>query len=187
MNFFEVEFKYRADEISLTDFHAFCKAKNPKKYIEASGFDHFYSNPKETESFCRLRVGADMLQLTCKQKTTEKNNFTRAEDNINLKKGTSKAQVESFLSKVGYTYNTSIFKSCFIYKFESYTYVYYVCYDVDMKELGRFVEIEMCEECGWSSEQAALNELVILEKLSKDLGITPQARVKRSLYEMFKK
>lgn len=187
MKFKEIELKYRADDISLSDFHDFCWKSPKSKYIEASGFDHFYANESEPDAFCRLRVGVDVFQLTYKKKTVDANNFIRDEDNIDLAKSMTRAKVESFLSKIGYTYNTSVFKSCFIYKHDWYTYVYYVCYDIEMKETGRFIEIEMSEEHDWASESEAWNQLVVLEKLAKSLGLTPQSRTKKSLFELYRK
>lgn len=188
MKFKEVEFKYRADEISLEKFVQFAKQNGPDKYIEASGFDYFYENPKDEAGFYRLRVGHDTYQLTYKQKTTAANNFIRHEDNLNMdRSNTTQPQIEAHIARHGYKHNTTIFKSCFIFKYDLYTLVYYVCYDTDMHELGRFVEIEMSEEHAWPSEQEAYNNLLVLEKLFKCIGLVPQARVKKSLYELYKK
>lgn len=186
--YLEIETKYKAEDIPLSKFHEFCKKNSPVKYTEASGWDHFYANRDDkNDSFCRLRIGPDIFQLTFKSKMASNNNYVRHEDNIDLSVSTSRPQVESFLDKFGYNYNTSIFKSCFVYRYSWWTMVFYVCYDVDMHELGRFLEIEMSEEYEWSSEQDAWNQLVVLEKLAKPLGLSPQARIKRSLFELFQK
>lgn len=187
MKFREIEFKYKADNISLSVFEAFCKKNSPLTHLIASGYDHFYDKSDASGSFCRLRVGPDSNQLTFKRKTTDNNNFVRTEHNIDLTRETSREQIEALLSEFGYAYNTSLFKNCFIYKYDWFTYVYYVCYDTDMKELGRFVEIEMSEEHAWQNEEEAYNQLLILEKLCKSLGVSPQCRVKRSLFELYRK
>lgn len=185
----EIEFKYNASEISLSTFTEFCQERNRKnvhKFIIASGYDYFYDSLTNPESFCRHRVGADMNQLTFKKKTSGTNNYVRTEHNIDLENKVSVEQVKLLCGEFGYKYNTSIFKNCFIYAYDRYTLVYYVCYDKDMKELGRFVEIEMKEDHNWSSEEEAYGELTIMEKLCKGLGISSKSRLKRSLYEMFK-
>ncbi len=184
----EVEFKYRADSIKLTDFIEFAKSRGPVRYIEASGFDYFYDSPRDETGFYRMRIGPDMFQLTYKRKTTSQNNFVRDEDNLDIQRvTTTKEQVEKHIGRHGYEFNRSIFKSCFVFKYDLYTLVYYVCYDTDMQELGRFIEIEMSEEHSWPNEQEAYNNLVVLEKLCKSIGLTPQARVKKSLFELYKK
>lgn len=187
MKFMEIEFKYDATGINFSKFTEFCKTLQPQSFIIASGYDRFYSNSKNTDCFCRHRTGLDMNQLTFKRKTSEKNNYVRTEHNLDLSVNMSEDQVAALCNEFGYTYNTSIFKTCFIYKYDWYTLVYYICYDTEMKELGRFLEIEISEEQDWSNEKNAFDELVVLEKLVKPLGITSSARIKKSLYEMFKK
>ncbi len=186
MKFHEVEFKYRADGISLAKFQEFCEAKEPEKYIIASGFDHFYDNETDAVGFYRHRVGPDMNQLTYKRKTSATNNFVRKEHNLDFSKKVSVEQAAAYVKDFGYTLNTTIFKNCFVYKYEYYTLVFYICYDIGMKELGRFMEIEMDEEYAWKSEEEAMVSLVAMERLSKTLGISAQSRVKKSLYELFR-
>lgn len=188
MKYKEIEFKYNADAVKLSDFTAFCGAHNGgAEELRASGFDHFYDNLKDPDAFGRLRVGADSNQLTFKRKTQDTNNFIRTEHNIDLASWTTRDQIEALFSEFGYRYNTSLFKNCFIYVYDTYTFVYYICYDVNMKELGRFIEIEMSEQHSWVNESEAYNHLLVLEKLMKTLGISPQNRIKRSLYELYRK
>lgn len=184
----EVEFKYNAENLTLSDFTEFCAKHKPSfKFIMASGWDDFYENIKDPTAFCRHRHGPDANQLTFKRKLADSNNFIRTEHNMDMTDKMRPDQVSALCSEFGYKYNTTLFKNCFIYKFDWYTLVYYICYDKDMKELGRFFEIEMAEEHDWKDEQEAWNELVVLEKLAKPLGVSPQSRVKRSLWEMYKK
>ena len=185
MNFKEIETKYNAESISYDTFAKFCLEREPEKFILASGYDHFFSNPKELESFFRHRVGSDISQLTFKRKTIERNNFVRHE--YNLDTTMSEDEVKAYVGAFGYEYNTSIFKTCFVYKYSYFILSYYICYDIHMKELGRFVEIEMREDFDFGSEDKAWSALLVLEKLCKDIGINPKARIKRSLYEMYRK
>lgn len=186
MTFSEVEFKYKAEDISLSAFKEFCLARSPLKAVEASGFDHFYASNAGDSSFCRHRVGADTNQLTFKRKTVETNCFIRTEHNIDLAPPVSLPQVAALCEEFGYSYNTSIFKNCFVYKYDWHMIAYYICYDVDMRELGRFVEIEMSEEYDWKNEKEAYSQLIILEKTCKSLGLGPQSRVKQSLFDMYR-
>ena len=187
MNPVEIEFKYNASEIDLPAFVALCTKLSPKNFIGASGWDYFYENVKDPTAFGRLRVGPDSNQLTFKRKLADKNNFVRTEHNIDLANHVTKDQIEALVSEFGYKYNTQLFKNCHIYQFDRHIFVYYIVYDAAMKELGRYVEIEMSEEHPWENDQQALDALVELEKAMKPLGISPQSRIKRSLWEMFKK
>jgi adenylate cyclase class IV len=188
MKFREVEAKYSAENITLTAFQAFCNGREPKviKVVEAAGFDYFYSHPDNPDAFYRHRVGPDLNQLTFKRKTTQGNSNIRIERNTNLALSTSKEEVVALVGEHGYTFNTAIFKTCFVYFFDWYVLSYYVCYDKDLKELGRYMEIEANEEHDWATEQDAWNAVVVMEKLCKPLGLTPQMRIKRSLFELYR-
>lgn len=186
-NNLEIETKYNAAEIPLTEFKKFCEEREPERYIQASGFDYFYSSPDDPASFCRHRTGADKNEFTYKKKTSDSNNTIRREVNVQMEKGEPIATGAALAESFGYKYNTSIFKTCFVYTYSWYTLVYYICYDSEMKELGRYLEIEMKEDYGWKSEEEAWNQLIIIEKLCKPLGVTPQARIKRSLFELYRK
>ncbi len=59
-------------------------------------------------------------------------------------------------------------------------------YNLDLVELGRFIEIELNEHIEWESEASARNALDALEKGCYALGLTPLNRVSASLFEMFK-
>lgn len=187
MKSLEIETKYNAEGISLTHFHEFCKERSPKTYVFASGYDYFYQSAADPDAFCRHRNGPDINQLTFKRKHTAGNNFIRTEHNLDLLESVPVSKVADLCSEFGYVYNTSIFKTCFIYVYQEYTLVYYICCNPEMKEVGRFVEIEMAEEHRWSSQDDAWKSLLVIEKLCKPLGLTTQGRVKRSLYEMFRK
>lgn len=183
----EVEFKYNANNIALTAFNDFCQTlKGAPKYLEAAGFDYFFDSGEDEDGFYRIRIGHDIRQLTYKHKTKDTNNYVRDEHNLNFADSMSKQYIEGYVKSLGYEFNTKIFKNCFIYAFDTYTLVYYVCYDADMKELGRFVEIEMSEDYAWPTEQDAWNELIAMERICRPLGVTPQARVKRSLFELYR-
>lgn len=185
MKYKEIEFKYPANDLSLEDFKNFCKDRKPKGFVHASGYDHFYSKVGDPSSFCRHRIGADFNQLTFKRKTDVANNYIRTEHNIELDPTTSVEQISALCSEFGYEPKATIFKNCFIYVYDFYTLVYYIIYDSSLKELGRFMEIEMREDHSWESEEAAYEDLVLMEKLCKSIGASPSKRIKKSLFEMY--
>ncbi len=65
--------------------------------------------------------------------------------------------------------------------------MYYVVYDQDMKELDRFLEIEMLEDYPWKSEQEARKHLAMVETWLSSLGATPENRESKSLFERYRK
>lgn len=185
IQFKEIELKYRADDIALTDFIRFAQDRKPESSLFVCGYDHFYSDG--SDSFMRHRIGQDFNQLTFKSKTVSKNNFIRNETNVMLGKDVTKEEAADLCEKLGYKLNVSIFKTVFVYVYNRYVLSYYVVCSPDLKELGRYVEIEMSEDYPWETEEMAWNELVKLEQEAKCLGITPQARMKKSLFEQFRK
>ncbi len=183
----EIEFKYDASGMRLEAFHNYCKKLAPLAYNVFSGYDHFYNDTKDKSTFMRFRVGENFSQLTLKRKTAASNSFVRVEHNIQTDPGVPEDNIRALCQDLGFGYNTSIFKTAFIYKCENAVYSYYICYDVNMKQLGTFFEIEMDEDKEWNSPEEALTLLAELERSASELGITAKNRIKLSLFEMYKK
>lgn len=178
----EVEFKYSADNISLESFSQFCRLIGESEYKSAAGYDYFYENGVKG-SFLRHRVGPDINQLTYKRKI-QKDNFIRVERNINLHRDILLEEVTGFCEDTGYKFNTKIMKHSFVFVFDWYIAAYYICYDANMEELNRFIELEVREDM---DNKDPYKELLILEKMYKPLGLMPNDRVKASLFELYRK
>lgn len=183
MDFKEIETKYYADSISMESFEKLVQPLNPS-WMMVSSYDDYYINDKD--EFIRYRYHDHMGELTIKRKTTDTNNNNRVEVNLPTD-GKSSAAVAAFVDLLGYRFNFSIFKTCKIAFLEKAILVYYVVYDKNLKELQRFVEIEANEKFHWTSEQEAWDEVIKYEKMLEPLGITPKHRLRKSLYELFKK
>lgn len=186
MDFKEIELKYKADSVHLEDFISFCAIRAPRSSLYCCGYDYFFVSSKDDGSFIRHRVGADFNQLTFKRKLTDKNNFIRTENNLTLGKDVTKEQVEGLCQSLGYQKNSSIFKTIYVYDYEKYVLSYYIVYDTDLREQGRFIEIEANESYPWREEKEAWDEITAIENQAKELGIVPQNRVKKSLFEQFR-
>ena len=106
---------------------------------------------------------------------------------MNIALSVTNDAVTALVKELDYHYDATIFKNCFIYNYEHYTLVYYVCYDENMTEKGRFIEIEMKEDYPWMDEAEAYHELTVLEKLCNGLGLSKAKRENKSLYELFRK
>jgi adenylate cyclase class IV len=185
MKHIEIEMKYNASVISPDAFNYFCNMKEPMSFAGFSGYDTFYSHPVDTESFFRYREREGEAELTFKRKLSKSDSIIRIEHNLHLLYP-SHDKCEGFVFDMGYVRNSVIFKTALVYDFETYCVCYYICYNTNMEELGRFVEIELHEDLEWGSEDEALASLNQIEQQYHNLGLTPLNRLKTSLFEMFR-
>ena len=185
MKFKEIETKYDATNIKMSDFLKIVDNLPVDKKLMVSSYDDYFTNHKG--EFVRYRHSPDRGELTIKQKMEgAKNNNERVEINLPTS-GDNLPAVTAFLGLQGYEYNFGIYKTCNIFWTGKVDLVYYVVYDKELKELRRFIEVEALEEETWECEEQAWEEVVKYEKLLEPLGITPQHRLKKSLFELFKK
>lgn len=183
---FEVETKYRVKNLKLTDFVELATSWKPTRYVETAGYDYYFVN-EDLSAFCRFRAG-DRFELTTKKKTVNANNFIREEYNLLIAHGEPLEKVAGFCKSIGYPdLNFKIYKSCFIYFYETFDLVYYIVFDENMKETDRFVEIEMLEDYPWDNSEQAWNELVKIEAKLETVGISKKNRLNKSLFEMYKR
>jgi adenylate cyclase class IV len=159
-------------------------------YIEVGSWDTYFSTGKSDE-FIRFREGFNP-ELTIKKKTVGSNNFNRVEVDLKLSATTADyKEVSKWLSilPVPYLKNFKIYKYCFIYVYSDITLVYCVVYNEEMEEKGRFVEIEIDKKQveKFNTPGEALKYLNDFEQKLSVLGITPQNRMKKSLWELFRK
>lgn len=179
----EIEFKYSANDIDMMDFVKLVSPMNPE-WMLVSSYDDYFTNNKD--EFIRYRYHDHMGELTIKRKTTENNNNNRVEVNVPTD-GKSSHAIEAFVNLLGYKRNFSIFKTCKIAFLEKVVLVYYIVYDENLNEKERFIEVEAKEQYNWTSEEIALEEVIKYEKLLEPLGITSKNRLRKSLFEIFKK
>lgn len=183
-SFHEVEYKYKSDNVKLTDFQNLMEKIGYKKKLDISSWDVYYCGNEagDVDNFLRLRL-SETPELTIKKKTKDNNNFTRIEVDVPLDNSRlTEPIVDKFSELLGYYKSTKLFKSCFVYWQEYINYVFYAVYDKDLNELGRFVEIEINKNSGGDRDHLSL-----AEKNLATLGITPQHRLKKSLFETYVK
>lgn len=130
-------------------------------------------------------------ELTTKYKQEGvKNNVQREEKNIRVD-NTSPDTVRSFITDVGYKPNFSIWKTCHIYNFEDATLVFYSVYDTTdgkASKMDNFVEIEVSEEkISEMTEEQAWGVITKYEKALESVGLTARNRLKKSLFEMYRR
>ena len=182
----ELEFKYDGADIKLSKFIEFAQSKSPVKRVEGSGWDHYYSGEGQNFEFIRFRQGG-LSELTIKIKSVEKNNNNRFELDLPLSMDIPRWLVEKFVGLFGFKENFRIYKYFDIYWFPKVDIVYYTIYNKDMLEIGRRVEIEARKDYPFVSAEEALAEVKQMEQMMAEIGITPQKRMKKSMWEQFKK
>lgn len=186
-NYTELEFKYKADDIKLTEFVKLMQTVGFSKRLDISSWDHYYIT-KAPNVFQRYRESTTP-ELTKKVKTSETNNWERIEVDLPLDSSKiTKDIVDKYVSLDGYIFKKSIYKSCFIFWLDNVNYVYYIVYDSDLKEKGRFIEVEVNKEKVElldKSHWKAIDHLKQAAKLLEDIGLSPQNRLKKSLFEIY--
>lgn len=192
----ELEFKYDGSETSLTDFNKFAESMKPTDYIEVCSWDIYYAPPVGSEKttlpfeFMRLRMGIKP-ELTIKKKTEDKNNNSRIEIDVPLDPKASQKDIEEvvrvFCKQFGFVENFRVFKYCSIYFYEKFDIVYYIAYNQNLQEQARFIEIEAMKSYPFASPEEALDCIKDIEQKMSVVGLSPQKRMRRSMWERFKK
>ena len=62
---------------------------------------------------------------------------------------------------------------------------YYIVYNDNFKEIGRFIEIEADEHHNWKSEEEAIATINSVESQLQSLNLDSSMRLSQSLFEMF--
>lgn len=190
----EFESKYRVEPSVLMPMKMLIeKMPTFKEFIYAEGPDEYFVSG---DSFIRYRKEANKgdnarAELTMKIKPEgAKNNIIREEFNIRVD-GTPRETIVKFVNALGFKHNFTVMKSCFIYRMEDATLVYYYVVDTTdggLKNENHFVEIEVSEEqIHTMNEDQAWTILTKYEKALESIGINPQKRLRKSLYETYRR
>jgi predicted adenylyl cyclase CyaB len=184
--FLEIETKYDASDIDRIKFKNLLRSLSPKSFLYVESTDIYYSKGDE---FIRYRMPPETdktkrSELTFKKKTTNGNNVVRTEVNLRVDSNDPKT-VEAFCEGLGYKKNFSVYKICDIYFFDDADVVFYTVLD-ENKKSASFLEIEVNESLDISEEQA--REIIVkYEKLLSSLGLNAQKRMRRSLWEIYRR
>lgn len=208
LEYVEFESKYAVEDHLLIEFKQLIEALNEKaSFIYVEGPDTYFTYPSwwlannpqwDAEgTFVRYRkpsYGLDngRRQVTWKYKPVgSKNNISREELNWNLTNDVHEKVILRQIEQSGAQFNFSIVKNCHIYKLEDATLVFYTVYDTTdgkPKKADSFIEIEVCEEKIASLNSAqALDIIVKYEKALESLGISARKRLKKSLFQMYRR
>lgn len=189
----ELEFKYDGSHVTLTNFNKWAESQNPIKKIEVGSWDVYYSITEKNNfgfDFIRLRLGPKP-ELTIKIKKNDNNNNDRVEIDLPLNPNAPQKEIEhlarKFCEQLGFIENFRIFKFCSIYLYEKTDAVFYISYDKDMKENGRFIEVEARKDVKFDNKEEAVAGIEALEKKLTVFGITSKNRMKLSQWERNRK
>mgnify|MGYP001564867695 CR=1 FL=1 len=184
--FSELEFKYKADNISLLEFQTVMNSLVVSNRKDVSSWDHYYTNAVEDE-FIRYRESNEP-ELTIKRKVSKSNNWERIEVDLPIDGTKSEISIISkFVELLGYSNKKSIYKTCFIYWLEHINFVYYIVYDTNMVEKSRFIEVEFNKSQLPEHLDKVESQLKYGQEVLAKLGLSPQNRLKKSLFEIFVK
>lgn len=203
----EIEYKYKADNVSIKQFTRAMEDLRdvlgvytspetrriiPTGYQSAGSWDIYYTNDEATSQFVRLRLDPVKPELTKKLKTTPHNSWHRIEVDLQLAPivdGDIECvahHVKKFLTLDGYKENFRIYKYCTIVYFAEVTFVHYCVFNDNMEKLGTFIEVEAHKNL--SGARSILNTSVFeASAYLKSWGIEPTAPLKSSLFEMYKR
>lgn len=196
----EFECKYRVEPHVLVDFKKIVGSITElKSFLYVEGPDYYYSHPDFDErSFGRYRrpsFGLDggRAEWTVKRfPKGAKNGIKRLEMNWRVDQ-TPEEDVKRGAEVMGFKHNFSIIKSCQIYKFDDATLVFYTVYDVTdtatSSKVDHFVEIEVSEPLivAGLTEPQAWSIIEKYEKVLAPIGITAQKRLRKQLWDMYKR
>lgn len=181
----ELELKYKADDIKLADFVKFANSLDPVRRVEVASWDVYYSGENMPFEFLRFRSGSTP-ELTIKIKMDDKNNNNRVEVDLPLSPSITEWIVSKFVGLFGFKENFRVYKYCDIYWYDKLDIVFYVVYDINKTEKGRFIEIEARKDAKFANKEEAWALIKEMETKMSVLGISSANRMKRSLWEMFR-
>ena len=190
--FTEFETKYTSDIAHLSQFKSIVeKLPDLIEFIYAEGPDTYFT--KSDGSFGRYRAakyphGTTYAQWTLKIKPVgAKNNISRLEYNWRVD-GTPAQEIVDGALWMGFTYNFKISKSCHIYRYPDATLVFYSVKEDGSSKEDYFMEIEITEETVHElTEDQAWDIIRKYEKVLEPVGVTAQKRMRRSLFELYRK
>lgn len=184
----EFETKYRVEESLLLPFKELVESlEGIKKFIYVQGTDEYYTSELGLARYRREEFSkTGRAEVTFKDKPVgASSNIIRKEVNWRVDH-TKPKDIKAGLEMRGYKFNFKIWKACHVYNFEEVTLVCYSVRDEETKELAHFLEIEVAEGKGLTEEQS-WNIIKKYEEILTPLGITSRNRLRKSLFEMYKR
>ena len=185
MKFIELETKYKGTISQLYPFKHLMEQQEGFSFLYIESDDVYFV---KDDDFLRYRFSDDKkdkrAELTFKKRHSAYNNIKRTEVNMRVDPNKKETVIE-FVEGLGYSKNFTISKSCHIYKRNDVTLVFYSVRDED-NSLSHFMEIEIAENAG-ITEPEGWEIIKTWEKILEPLGVKPQNRLRKSLFDMYRK
>jgi len=188
LKFTEFEVKFKVEGDLVYEFKKLVSAlPDEKEFIYLESDDIYYVKGEE---FIRHRYDIKNLEgrqeLTFKKKVNTQNNINRVEVNLRCD-GNTIENTAKFCESLGFTKNFKIAKYVHIYRLKDATLPFYTVID-ESGQMSHFIEIEVDEELLHSlTEEEAWAVVRKYETILAPLGVTPQKRLRKSLFEMYRK
>lgn len=186
--FTEMEVKFRvAGDVIYAFKQLVEKQQGLKGFVYIESDDIYYTKGSEFIRHRFAKRGDDKRQeLTYKSKSTVNNNIIRKEVNLRVDPNEHDT-VNAFVETFGFQRNFRISKIVHIYNFEDVTIPFYTVID-EQGKLDHFIEIELVEEKIPSlTEEEAWGIIKSWEAVLAPLGVNSQKRLRKSLFEMYRK
>lgn len=187
----ELEVKYKVQLSDLLPFTRFVENNFAVERFEyVTGPDYYFVKPN-TDDFIRFRCANYQTkdgELTIKQKRHKTNNINRTEVNIKLNEP-SLQDVKKFAGLLGYNLNFTVLKDCYVFEMSDCHMSFYSVTEMGSKKQPQFfIEIEIKEDVVDAlTDKEAWDLLKFYEKQLSTINISPRKRVKKSLFEIFRK
>ena len=187
LQYCEFETKYKVNGDLVYQFkHLIEKSLGIKDFVYVQSDDVYYVKGEE---FLRHRFSESpggRAELTYKRKMEgSKNNIIRTEVNLRVDPN-EPPTVEKFANVLGFIRNFQISKYCHIYHTDKATVVFYSVRDWETNKLDHFIEIEVNEDLQFT-EAEGWEIIRDWEAKLEPLGITARNRLRKSLFEMYRK
>lgn len=184
----EFEVKFKVEGETVYPFKALLEQTfGVKDFVYVQSDDIYYVKGDE---FLRYRFSDNKkdkrAELTYKKKLEgSKNNIMRIEYNVRVD-GNDPKVIEAMAEALGFKRNFTINKICHIYHTEKATLVFYSVRDLDNQKLDHFIEIEVNEKLSITEEEG-WEIIKDWESKLSPLGISSKNRLRRSLFEMYRR
>lgn len=183
----EFETKYRVEGDLVYAFKLLAAKLEPKEFLYVESTDIYYVDANG--DFARYRTGKDTprAEVTWKVKPKDAvNNIKRLEVNWRTD-GTPLEAIEAGIELRGFKRNFSIEKYVHIYVYEDVTLPFYTVID-EAGKTAHFIEIEVREDIMHRLTEAEAWEIIKKwEERLAPLGISAQKRLRKSLFELYRK
>lgn len=183
----EIETKYKVDNDKFYKFEEIVSEMDFKQFIVAVGPDVYFTKPDGSFLRYRKALTEKRSEVTMKERAVGTNSsIVRKEINWRVDATPKDAIIEG-IRMMGYDYNFTIHKHCYIYKFKDATLVFYTVRDED-KGIQSFIEIEVDEEAAsHQSIEVSMEVIKKYEEILAPVGITYRNRMNKTLFELYVK